>query len=96
MRQHFGDLIARAPYREPPRTRVRENPGTTDKGRVAWALGCAAALALMVVLPSVADLNIGSRALGARMARTLESGVVQEFAARALDAAIKSRPFGHR
>lgn len=95
-RRYFAEQVTHAPFREPPLTAVRQAEGIRDGGRVIWTLGCAAALALMVLLPgAVSGAEVGSRALGARVAGTLESGVMGKYGALALQAVAASSPFSY-
>jgi hypothetical protein len=80
-KRHYAELVGRAPYREPPHRRA-EPPGTV------WVLACAAALALMVLLPGTTGVGLGSRVLGTRVAQVLETGVLREIGDAALDAVV--------
>jgi hypothetical protein len=89
IRSYFRDLVASAPNRQPPQV-SRRGRHVEEPGRTAWVLGCAAALAVLLVLPAARSPNLGSRALGARIERTLESGAIQELGASALKALAES------
>jgi hypothetical protein len=52
VKRHFADLVAHAPYRPPPAVPADEQ-GRVDLRDTVWALGCAAVLALMLVLSGV-------------------------------------------
>lgn len=91
-KRYFGDEMARAPYREPPRGRGAERtPGAL--GEVVWPLACAAALSLALVLPASAQGGLGNRLLGAQVAQTLESGVMRELGAQLLAGIVEGSPF---
>jgi hypothetical protein len=88
-RRHFAELVSRAPYREPPHRGA-------DRAGTVWVLACAAALALMVILPGTAEVGHGSRLLGSRVAGVLETGVVRELGDAALEALIAGSAFPSR
>ena len=94
-RRHFADVVVHAPYQPPPAVPV-DNQGRADRRGTAWVLGCAAALALMFVLPRVGGIGLGSRALGSRVASVLETGVVNDLGAAVLDALVAGSAFPSR
>jgi hypothetical protein len=94
-RRYFAGELARAPYREPPRG-SRAEQAREAWGKVLWPLACAAALALALVLPTSAQGGLGSRLLGAQVAKALKSGAIRELGAELLDGIIEGSPFRPR